>query len=178
MRNLSVCKKRAAARGLSLEEYIAQLDAQKAATAARRNDAQARRAYWREADKRQRAKRATERAANPAHVSDLPASWPTVERAVKAVEETPPAPSAPPIEAEAAKARALELEVVSTQVVAQLQQVPVNIWTKVASCSSSDVAGTIAGNLDRRWMRDGRTLIRCRSRGCDLYIVRQATVTA
>jgi hypothetical protein len=80
-------------------------------------------------------------------------------------------------EAETAAARAREIEVATTRVIAQLSDLTVNWWHKVGSCSSPDIAGIVAATLNGRYQRDGRTVIRCQSRECDLYLLRQATVT-
>jgi hypothetical protein len=80
-------------------------------------------------------------------------------------------------EAEAKAAREAEIETHTVRIAAQLQQLPVNVWTKVATASSLGVAIAVAVQLDHRWQRDGRTLIRCDNRDCDLFVLRQGTVT-
>jgi hypothetical protein len=88
-------------------------------------------------------------------------------------------PAARPIdlEAEAQAAREAEIETHTIQIAAQLQQLPLNRWVQVATASSLGIAIAVAVQLDHRWQRDGRTLIHCQHRDCDLYVLRQATVT-
>jgi hypothetical protein len=97
--------------------------------------------------------------------------WYLAHRAGSAVEISPD------IEAEAQAAREAEIETHTVRIATQLQQLPVNVWMKVATASSLGVAIAVAVQLDHRWQRDGRTLIRCDNRDCDLFVLRQGTVT-
>ena len=80
-------------------------------------------------------------------------------------------------EAEAAQARAAEVETRTIQIAAQLPELPLNRWVKLSPCSSSGIAEIVSIQIDGRFEQSGRVRVRCQHRDCDVFVLRQGTVT-